>query len=117
MVLNNESSSILIVFFDLLIVAIENKNFHVVVLYSLLNSCRFLMELLSLKVAKHNCYFFLTAFKNEQRLCPPGYFHFTADIETKCEKVYQSSQQDVFPVQSNFPIEKWENLGFLLFKE
>ena len=75
------------------------------------------MELLSLKVAKHNCYFFLTAFKNEQRLCPPGYFHFTADIETKCEKVYQSSQQDVFPAQSNFPIEKWENLGFLLFKE
>ena len=45
------------------------------------------MELLSLKVAKHNCYFFLTAFKNEQRLCPPGYFHITADIETKCEGI------------------------------
>ena len=91
MVLNNESSSILIVFFDPLIVAIENKNFHVVVLYSLVNSCRFIMGLLSVKVAKHNCYFFLRAFKNEQRLYPPEYFHFTADIETKCEKLHQSS--------------------------
>ena len=60
---------------------------------------------------------FSESLKNEQKLQPSGYFHYTTDIETKWKKVFSHHSKMSLPVQNNFTIERWGKLGFITFKE
>ena len=61
--------------------------------------------------------FFWKTLKSKQRYYPFEYFYCITELLQNARRYFSDHGKRFVPVQNNFPIEKWEKLGFITFKE